>query len=214
MVRDRRDADRARRSRGRSARSAREPIMNVMTRVRSVWNASTCRSNISFAYSSKLSGTPAGCSTTGSSRALCSSALWMRRSTSRTASRYCDSFVAIARAQTALEPRELARRPSRGCCGPLRAARRRAADRCCPVAEQALEDRARVVLHRQRRGRRRASESVVVYAQLKPASHAPANSVVSRLELERRELRVPPELARPRSDRSRCRPGNRRPRSA
>ena len=32
--------------------------MNEVTRVMSAWNASTCRSNISSAYSRKVSGTP------------------------------------------------------------------------------------------------------------------------------------------------------------
>ena len=62
--------------------------MNVMTRVRSLWYASTCRSNISRACSANVPGTPAGWSNAGSSRSICSSARWMRRSMSRTASRY------------------------------------------------------------------------------------------------------------------------------
>ena len=42
-------------------------IMKVVTRVMSAWNASTCRSNISSAYSRNVSGTPAGRSGTAKS---------------------------------------------------------------------------------------------------------------------------------------------------
>ena len=35
-------------------------IMNVLTRVMSAWNASTCRSNISSTYSLNVAGTPTG----------------------------------------------------------------------------------------------------------------------------------------------------------
>ena len=62
---------------------------NVEMRVISAWKASTCRSNISLRCSSKSSGMPTGAS--GSSRrptCVCFAAFWMRRSISRTSSRY------------------------------------------------------------------------------------------------------------------------------
>ena len=62
------DARRARRSPDTTATLTSRAIRNVKTRVRSVWYASTCRSNISLACSSKVGGMPTGCSTTGSSR--------------------------------------------------------------------------------------------------------------------------------------------------
>ena len=70
---------------------ASRPVLNEMTRVRSVCSASTWMSNISFMCSENESGTPAGAS--GSSRAspllFCASTILMRRSTSVTKSRYC-----------------------------------------------------------------------------------------------------------------------------
>ena len=67
-------------------------IMNELTRVMSAWNASTCRSNISSAYSLNVSGTPAGRAGTATSR-LEDSLLAMRCSTSRMASRYSLSLA-------------------------------------------------------------------------------------------------------------------------
>ena len=67
-------------------------IMKDVTRVMSAWNASTCRSNISSAYSRNVSGTPTGRSGTAKSL-LVDSARAMRCSTSRIESRYSPSLV-------------------------------------------------------------------------------------------------------------------------
>ena len=67
-------------------------IMKLMTRVRSVWYASTCRSNISLACSSNEVGTPSGAAMSGNGWSTWASAFWMRRSMSRTASRYSPSL--------------------------------------------------------------------------------------------------------------------------
>ena len=50
---------------------------------------------------------PIGCSTTGSSREFCSSAIWMRRSTSRTDSRYSVDLRLVLGPMPLLEPRDL-----------------------------------------------------------------------------------------------------------
>src|SRR6266699_1056676 len=68
--------------------------MKVVTRVMSVWKAKACKSSISLACSSNVAGMPPmGRSTTGKSREDCSSANWIRRSTSRMASRYSVTLV-------------------------------------------------------------------------------------------------------------------------
>ena len=97
--------------------------------------------------------------TSGSSRALCSSAFWMRRSMSRTASRYS---VSLARSPG---PRRRCSRAT-SCVSRvedaavlLHAGQPRAGVGAVAVAEQPLEHRARIVLHRQRRRRASATRS-------------------------------------------------------
>ena len=86
-------------------------ILKANTRVMSAWNASTCRSIISLTCSSYESGTPFGAP--GSSRAspllFFSSTFWMRRSISRTSSRY-----SFRRARSAA-PRSFWRRATELC---------------------------------------------------------------------------------------------------
>ena len=103
---------------------------------------------------------PAGCSTSGSSWSLCSSAFWMRRSTSRIASRYSVSFARSPCPSDALQMRHFPRHRVENAAILLHPREPRASGSVLPrVAKQPLEHRARVVLHRQRRGRRRASRS-------------------------------------------------------
>ena len=116
---------------------------------------------------------PAGWSIDGSSRALCSSAFWMRRSTSRTASRYSSSFapVAVPELAPAAAPTlsVTESRMLRSSATPRQPGRRVGA---VAVAEQPLEDDARVVLHRQRRRRAAPGDRVGVGAAV-AGSQAP-----------------------------------------
>ena len=81
---------------------------------------------MSRAWSAKPAGTPAGWSNAGSSRADCASAAWMRRSMSRTASRYSPSRAASLgprpRLRSAAFPRTESRRLRRRLARARRAA--------------------------------------------------------------------------------------------
>ena len=138
---------------------------------------------------------PAGRSTTGScAAALCSSAFWMRRSMSRIASRYSSSLPRSVGPRPRCSRRDVLGRPSRECCGPpaCRAQPRRRVG-AVAVAEQPLEHRARLDLHRQRRRRRPPRERVAVGAAV--AGVARAEEVVGiAAELERGQLRLAAEL--------------------
>ena len=185
-----------------------------MTRVRSACSASTCRSNISFTWSSQPSGTLDGRSrsTRRSPLAFCCSARWMRRSTSRTVSRYWLDLQPIAGAELPLQAGHVVDDPveDAGVLLQLRAPLgRRAA-----VAEQALEDHTRIGLGRQRRRRRRprralfmvrAGVAVVAVADLRDRGRrrAPATEWACRARSRWR-----------RSDRRWCRARSRCPRSA
>ena len=70
------------------------------------------------------------------------------------------------------------------------------------VAEQPLEHRARIVLHRQRSGRRRATRSCLDRRSCSRRRTRRADLLDSEAELERRQLRLLAEVARRRSDRS------------
>ena len=68
------------------------PIIIVATRVESVWNAISWRSNISLTYSAYSTGTPVGLSIMGVSPVISCSAISMRRSISRIDERYSSSL--------------------------------------------------------------------------------------------------------------------------
>ena len=167
-----------------------------MTRVMSHWNASTCRSNISRACSAKVDGMPPlGRSIDGSSTSLCSSAFWMRRSMSRIASRYCVSFAAVGRPEPPLQPLHFLDERIEDAAIVLDAREARRLRRVVAVAEQPLEHRARLVLHRQRRRRVAPRQRVGVGAAV--AGLARADQLVRvEAQLERRQLRVLAERLR------------------
>jgi hypothetical protein len=105
--------------------------MKVLTRVTSPVKASSCRSNIKRACSANDSGLSAGRLITGTS-ALCEMARAMRRSTSRTLSRYPEILVRSA-GPTRL--RKLATSPTSESRMLLRSCRRR---RRAPLSVLAL----------------------------------------------------------------------------
>ena len=184
-----------------------------MTRVRSAWNASTCRSNSILTCASNVSGTPAGCSRSGSSRALCSSAFWMPRSTSRIDSRYASSLLRSAPPTLALRllaPLGNRVQHARPLAQPRDAGRRIGA---AAVAEHPLEQDARVVFHRQRLGRRPPRDGVGVHAAEPGVAGAAELGRVDR-QLERRELRVAAQVTSRNLVDATCPPGSRRQSSA
>ena len=178
----------------------------------SAWNASTCRSNISSAYSLNVSGTPPGRSGTANSRSAPRAAA-MRRSTSRMASRYSLSLTPSRGPELRLRSCEISwSRASRM----LRSSWLRAAARFGGVAaaEQPLEHEARIGLHRQRHRRvlprhassctRRRSRGRRRRRRRSGRRRLRATAVWSRWQM----------LLRDQSDRSSCRPARRRLRSA
>ena len=103
--------------------------------------------------------------------------------------RYSSSLIWSPRADGPLEVRRARRRPRRECCDPAACARSRAAASVLPArAEQPLEHRARIVLDRQRRGRRAPGDGVRVGAARAAVARA-EHRVRLDAELERRELR-------------------------
>ena len=107
---------------------------------------------------------------------------------------------AIARPETRSQPRRLLRDEieDAAIALPSRGALRRAAG----LAEQPLEHRARIDLHRQRRRRRAPRDRVGVGAAVSRRARADVAGEVLGGELERRKRRVLPDLSRPRPDRS------------
>ena len=100
---------------------------------------------------------------------------------------------------------------NRGCCRSSSA--RRAAARASAVAEQPLEDDARIGFGRQRRRRRRPGQVVLIGARVAVVAVADLRDQVGA-EFERRNLRVAADALRRRSDRPSCRAGSRCLRSA
>ena len=125
----------------------------------------------------------------GRRRAGSSSARWMRRSISRTFSRYSFSVCAIraARAAAAGSPLCLvtASRMLRSSCDA-----REPLGRAAALAEHPLEHLARIDLHRQRRRRRAPRERVHVDAAVVAVAGADQAGVILGRELQRRQRRV------------------------
>ena len=169
--------------------------MNVMTRVRSLCHASTCRSNISRAWSAKAAGTPAGWSNAGAPRA-CVSARWMRRSMSRTASRYSPSRAASLGTEAARQGRGLVADRIEEAAAAFRPGAARGGVGAAAVAEHPFEHHPGVVLHRQRGARPPPRDGVAVGATV--AAVAGARALVARLQgqLERPDRRVRADLPR------------------
>ena len=130
---------------------------------------------------------PAGCTISGNSRSLCVSAIWMRRSISRTESRYPASLLRSPRPSVAPKPGELfGDRIEKTAVRP-EAAEPRFALGAVAGAEQVFEDRARVGLHRQRRRGVAPGDRGAVGAAV--AVLALAHEVVGlERQLERRQL--------------------------
>ena len=87
----------------------------------------------------------------------------MRRSTSRTVSRYWLTLRAIGRAELAVEPRDVLAEPIEQ-AGASCATRRGAFGGAAAFAEQTFEDDARMRLGRQRRRGRRPGKIVLINA--------------------------------------------------
>ena len=192
---------------------ASRPVLKVMMRVMSDWNASTCRSNIRRMCSENESGTPAGAS--GSSR---SSPLLVARFDR------LDAALDLANVgQVAIEARPIAR-------AELLAHRRHfaldpvedaaAADAALGAiglrrsgAEQHVERDARIANHRQRLVRRRPADRVGVGARVVVGAAAGLVEVLDA-ELHRRQRRRLCRISARRADRRRCRPRCRSPASA
>ena len=154
-------------------------IMNVMTRVRSAWNASTWRSIIIRACSSNVSGMPPlGRASSGSSRWLCASANWMRRSMSRMASRYCVTLVRSPGPSTRWKSATSCASESRM----LRSSRIRASRASGVVLSVSPNSRSNTARGWFSIGSGLVGlrhDSVLAYAQLQPASQAPISSLGS-----------------------------------
>ena len=136
---------------------------------------------------------------------LCSSAFWMRRSTSRIGVEILDELGAIGRPERALQRARPPRSPSRACCGPAGSGRAAPSDRCCRCRRTAVRTR-------------RADCSRVGSGVFGPApgdrvgvgAREPDVAGARRLagfdrQLERCQLRVLADLRAQRSDPSRCR---------
>ena len=136
---------------------------------------------------------PAAPAPAASRSAFCSSAVWMRRSTSRTASRYSETPRAVAGAERPLQAREIlvdAIEQAALLLHPVEPLFRRAA-----FAEQPLEHDARVVLGRQRRRRRLPRHRVHVGAAVARFALAAEDEIdFRRDQLHRRQHRVLAEL--------------------
>ena len=140
---------------------------------------------MSCACCSKSSGTPAGRAGTSRSAPTLLPASSMRRSTSRTSSRWRSSRARSSPGSVRVERgRVLEHRveQARGLRAPLRALLGRRA-----VAEQPLEDDLRIHLHRQRRRRRAPRDRIAVGAR---QTRAAAQAAFLERELERRQRRV------------------------
>ena len=188
--------------------------MNVMTRVRSAWYASTCRSNISFACSSNVGGMPAGWSTAGSSRALLLLGPLRSAAPGRgSPSRYSIELRRGRAPERPAQPGRLVRHRVENAAVLLAARPARPPDRCC---------RCRRTAARTRRADRSPSAAASSAA---PRERVRVRAAVARVagadrlarferQLERRELGVRAEHARRRSDPSTRRPGCPRLRSS
>ena len=119
------------------------------------------------------------------------SACWMRRSTSRTVSRYWLTRARSAGPSVFLQPRDLLGHRIEQ-AGPL-LQRRAAIRRAAAFAEQALEDDPRMRLGRQRRRRRRPGEVVLIDAGVAVVALADDRQQVHR-QFERRQLRLVADL--------------------
>src|SRR4029077_16210305 len=97
----------------------------------------------------------------------------------------------IRYAHALLEPRDVSAEgiEQAGATAPRVAARGRVA----ALAEEALEDDARVRLGRERGGRRRPGEAILIHARVAVVAHASERVQVHR-ELERRQLRLAADL--------------------
>ena len=117
----------------------------------------------------------------------------MRRSTSRTVSRYSLTFVRSAGAELPLQPGDVFAHPveQAGALAERGAPLRRAA----AFAEEALEDDARMRFRRQRGGGRRPREVVLVDAGVAVVA-LPHHFHQIHRQLQRRQLRLLPHLLR------------------
>ena len=117
----------------------------------------------------------------------------MRRSTSRTVSRYWPTLAAILGPELRLQPRDVVanRIEEAG----LALQRRSPIGRAAALSEQALEDDARVRLGRKGRGRRRPREVVLIDARVAVVALTDHLEQVHR-QLERRQQRLLAELLR------------------
>ena len=143
---------------------------------------------------------PAAPAPAASTLLFCSSAVWMRRSTSRTASRYSEIRVRSPGPSASLQPREILVDAIEQAALPLHPIEPlfgRAA-----FAEQPLEHDARVVLVRQRRRRRLPRHRVHVRAAVARLALAAEHEVdFRRDQLHRRQHAFPCRTAPPQSDR-------------
>ena len=176
----------------------------------SAWNASTCRSNISSAYSLNVSGTPTGRSGTAKSL-LWDSLLAMRCSTSRMASRYSLSLTPSRAPSLPAKVRDLLRHAIENAAVFL--ASGHALFGGVPAAEQPFEDKAWIGFRRQRH--RRASSTTSSSCRRRRSRGRRRR----RRRCGRRPLPATRASSRDRSagrsvDRSSCRPAHRRLRSA
>ena len=185
--------------------------MNVTTRVMSDLNASHCSSYINLTCSSKRSGTPAGRSSVGSSEPSRASIRWMRRSTSRTASRYSVTVVRSRRAERRLQLREIGRHRVENALVPLRL--RDPLLRCPAISKQPLEHDTRIVLGRQRRRVGAPGKRVQIRAAVAVLALS-AEEVEIDCQLERGQRGRLSQMKRRRSGPPRRRCARRRPRCA
>ena len=186
--------------------------MNVVTRVTLAWYASTISSYISRRAPRSRTARRRDAPAAAARSSPCAfSARWIRRSISRTLSRYC---VIVWRSDGA-ELDAAGRRPRLAIASRMlrsswmRATRSAGA---AALAEHPLEHLARVDLHRQRRRRRPPRQRVHVDAAVVAVARADQARVVLGGELHRRQRRVLADgLRRQSGRRSRRR---RRPRPA
>ena len=141
-------------------------------------------------------GCRSGRSGTGSvDSAFCPSAVWMRRSTSRTASRYSDDPRAVGRPERALQAREILVDAIEQ--APLLPHAVEPLFRRAALAEQPLEHDARVVLDRKRRRRRLPRHRVHVGAAVARLALAAEHEIeLRRDQLHRRQHGLLAELRR------------------
>ncbi len=169
-------------------------IMNDTMRVSPAWYASAARSNIRLMCSSNVAGTPAGASGKSSFEKSWSAIFCTWRSISRTESRYSATRAWSAGAELAAQRRRFVADEIE------QAARLRddgfALGRRVALAEQAVEQLARVVLHRQRLRRRAERDRRAHAAAERRVAGRAAAGLHFGAELERRERRVVRRSAR------------------